>query len=295
MEVTGPSIAVERTPMPDFDKLPHLIRLLDDPSETVQEALAREFSAFGADLDAGLAALDDPLTPEQRQRIEAIRGECGRIWLRNAWPDWYGLEGDGAKLEEALGLIAAFQYGPDPKGSLGEVLDELADAFRRKYEDGTVLDLARYLFEERGLEGAGPEDYYAPLSSNLLHVVETGRGLPISLACIYILVGRRLGFSVQGCNWPGHFLAVARHDGETMLVDCFHGGSVVDEDAFLRMQGPSKTAAQEVVRHPAAAEVIVARVLSNLIRAYEIQEHWPNRQLMAELLLDLERRFLATP
>jgi len=281
--------------MADSNKLPHLIRLLDDPSELVQEALAREFAQWGPGLEKALAELDTPLHAADRQRIERLVGENGRIQLRAAWGSWYELATDSGKLETALSLLASFQNGPEQWITLGNLLDDLAFEFRSQYESGSAVDLARFLFEEKGLKGAASEDYYSPLNSNLVYVIEARRGIPISLACVYLLVGDRLGFQISGCNWPGHFLAVILHENQRMVVDCFHGGHAIDEDGFLRMQGPSQGAAREVVQRAASAESIIARVLSNLIRAYEIQEHWPNRQLMAELLQDLERRFFAAP
>ena len=52
-----------------------------------------------------------------------------------------------------------------------------------------AVALATFLFDERGLRGAAPADYYNPLNSNLTHVLQSGAGLPITLASIFILVG----------------------------------------------------------------------------------------------------------
>ena len=46
--------------MPDPEQLPHLLRLLDDESTTVQKAVAEALSAFGPSLEQELAQLPEP-------------------------------------------------------------------------------------------------------------------------------------------------------------------------------------------------------------------------------------------
>jgi len=228
-----------------------------------------------------------------RRLIEAHR----RTWLRTAWPGWRRLPGDKDRLETALALIAAFQDGPclEPDGGrfeavrfpLAERLDDLAEEFLSRAnakapDKSNAAALSRFLFQEKGLAG-DRTDYYSPGNSNLVRVIETRRGIPISLACIYILVGHRLGIRVEGCNWPGHFLARTVLDGVPTVVDCFNGGLCLDEESFLKMQGPSRAAAKAVLAESASAECIVLRVLHNLLRAYQQCRDGTNAQLMAEL------------
>jgi regulator of sirC expression with transglutaminase-like and TPR domain len=60
-------------------------------------------------------------------------------------------------------------------------------------------------------------------------VVARRRGIPISLAIVYVTLARRLGLASCGINFPGHFLA--RLDG--VLVDPLQG-YCIDADAALR-------------------------------------------------------------
>lgn len=278
--------------MADPKQLPHLLRLLDDPSETVREAVTHELAAFGPALEQLLENQPQPVTTQQRQVIRRLLGERERTWLREVWPQWYELPGEMPKLETALTFIADFQNGPRWV-SLKSLLDDLASEFYRQDAPGDALSLAKFLFERKGIKGAKP-DYYSPENSNLVHVIEHKRGIPISLSCIYMLVGARIGLDISGCNWPGHFLARTYSEGKLVLVDCYNGGQVIEEESFLRMQGPSRDAAREVVETVADSETIIARILNNLVRAYELSEHWANRQLMSELLLDLERHLIVS-
>ena len=60
--------------MSDPKQLPHLLKLLDDESERVQEAVARALDAFGPSLDQELARLPQPPDETQMQKIQYLLG-----------------------------------------------------------------------------------------------------------------------------------------------------------------------------------------------------------------------------
>lgn len=269
--------------------LPYLLQLLDDESEIVREALMEEFAGFGPRLQLELARLPRPVTTAERTVIQDLLSRYNRKWLREAWKEWYEIESDKEKLERGLSLIAEFQSGPGNVKVLGSMLDELAQEFVvRKDLNKDAVTLAHFLFVEKGIKGERT-DYYHPNNSNLVFVMQARRGLPISLACLYILVGHRLGLDIEGCNWPGHFFARIFVNGTLMLVDCFNEGHCIDVESFLKMQGPSRDAAQAVLAAEADAETVIARVLNNLSRAYQRVEHWADGELVSELIKELER------
>lgn len=278
--------------MSEDDKLGYLIRLLDDDSPVVQEALGREFLALGPGLHTQLAGVSPGLDDAALARIQQLVGDEARRLLRTSWEAWLGSVEAAplARLEAAFTLIAEFQNGPGYAQSLGGLLDGLEAEFRRR--GGTVDEetLARFLFKEKGLEG-DRSNYYHPQNSNLVYVIEARRGLPISLACVYMLVGRRLGLDIGGCNWPNHFFARIVVRRKVLLVDCFNGGRMLDRESFLKMQGPSREAAEAVVDEAATVEAIVSRVLGNLVRAYQQVSHEANSRLMLDLLRETERHF----
>jgi len=278
--------------MVESETLNHLLRLLDDESPLVQEALGREFAARGPRLMELLAALPAPPDEGELARINALVADYGRYALRESWDAWLAQDAlDGpARLESAMALIADFQNGPGYVPALSDLLDALAEEFRRRGGSMDEETLARFLFKEKGLEG-DRSNYYHPRNSNLVYVIEARRGLPISLACVYMLLGRRLGLDIGGCNWPNHFFArvVLRH--KVMLVDCFNGGRMIDRESFLKMQGPSRDAAESILEGRASVEAIVSRVLGNLVRAYQHVSHEENSRLLMDLLRDTEGRF----
>ena len=76
-------------------------------------------------------------------------------------------------------------------------IDELAHMAEARISDvgdaiQTIAALNHILFDEAGLRG-NREEYYDPRNCFLNDVLDRGLGIPITLALIYMEVGRRLG------------------------------------------------------------------------------------------------------
>ena len=56
-------------------------------------------------------------------------------------------------------------------------------------------------------------------NSFLNDVLDTRQGIPITLAILYIAVGRRLGLNVRGVSFPGHFLVRYESEDGVLFID----------------------------------------------------------------------------
>jgi len=162
-------------------------------------------------------------------------GNGGQTGLTEAFAVLVGPQVDDEKIDLIRGAltIARTEY-PDLKiETYVERVDELAHrAESRITEVGdsseTIAALNYVLFEHAGLHG-NREDYYDPRNSFLNDVLDRKLGIPISLALIYMEVGRRLGFPLFGVGMPGHFLLKNYDiDGRETLIDCFNGGDILN-------------------------------------------------------------------
>lgn len=268
--------------MPDRQVLPHILALLGDDSPKVREQVRETLLSFGEQLPELLSELSVPLSAEQRVELEPIlRQQSFRALLR-AWPEWSRISRDAERLEAGLVLLSSFLSGIGPSRSkLGASLDAFAEEFRRAHPKGDALSLARFLFVEKDLRG-NREDYYELRNSDLDWVLREKRGLPISLACIFILVARRLGIEAEGFNFPGHFLARARVGKELILIDAFDQGRVLaDEVIVIGQTTMGRSAAVDLV---ADARIIVIRCLRNMANAYARLGDREGESMMSELI-----------
>ncbi|MEK7286678.1 MAG: transglutaminase family protein [Nitrospirota bacterium] len=266
--------------MPDIKNIPYLLKLLEDDSPSVQRSVFKELLRFGPHLENGLAALPTPPSSHQHQRLQKVFEELARYQLKEAWVSWLDEKEEMEKLEKALTLLAKFQDRKAKK--LSFLLDELSNDYLKHYDKRDASLLAQYLFGPGRLEGA-KEDYYDPKNSNLVYVIETKRGLPISLACIFMLTGKRLYLTIGGYNFPQHFFAWIVAGDQKVLVDCFNSGQLIEEKWFLDKVAHGLTL-KNLHDMNADATMIVGRVLRNLVVAYDKTGQKENSALMKDLI-----------
>lgn len=203
------------------------------------------------------------------------------------------LVADDASLSllEAAAAIAQDEHPQlDVQAVLAEV-DELADKLKRRIPADVVplqrlRWLNRYFFHELGF-GGNVNNYYDPSNSYLHEVLRTRRGIPITLAVIYVEVATQLGLRANGISFPGHFLVKLSmlsgpHNGE-VIIDPFTGKSLSREE-LDEMLGPYKIsqgligefeAPLGLFLQSAPPREILARMLRNLKEIHSTAEDWP--------------------
>ena len=86
--------------------------------------------------------------------------------------------------------------------------------------------LASFLAGDKDYRG-DDQSYDNLENANLLSVIDRRRGLPVSLAVIYLHVARSKGWTAAAINFPGHVLFRIDGDKDRMMIDPFLGGETV--------------------------------------------------------------------
>jgi regulator of sirC expression with transglutaminase-like and TPR domain len=146
--------------------------------------------------------------------------------------------------------------------------------------------LNRFFFQEMGF-GGNVNDYYDPRNSYLHALLETRRGIPISLSVLYIELATQIGLTARGVSFPGHFLVKLRmqtgqHHGE-VVIDPFTGHSLSREELdelvapYKRNRGllGEFDAPLGLFLQAAPARDVLARILRNLKEIHRTAEEWP--------------------
>jgi regulator of sirC expression with transglutaminase-like and TPR domain len=198
-------------------------------------------------------------------------------------------EGD---LAEGALLIAAEEYPDLDLGTYLGFIDDAADAVvarlgREASPEAAREALVAELFETRRFAGDA-SDYYDPRNSYLNDVIDRRRGIPITLAIVYLAAGQRLDQPVAGVNAPGHFLV--RH-GET-IVDAFRGGRVVSRADLVKQLAEMKAAkpeaaAEQLLAQPPTTRAILTRVLGNLKANYLRRRDMPRALRVVDRLVQM--------
>lgn len=201
-------------------------------------------------------------------------------------------------LAQAALTVAAGEYPGLDIDACCARLDALASTLRQRLRpDIGATDkirlLNRYLFVELGFRG-NCEDYYDPRNSFLNDVLERRLGIPLTLSIVYLEVGRRIGLSLAGVAFPGHFLVKCLVREGALVLDPYAGGASLDEDELRR-----RLRAQSGGREPSPAALagalaaagkreMLARLLRNLKAIYLRREDWLKALAAIERILCLE-------
>lgn len=135
--------------------------------------------------------------------------------------------------------------------------------------------LNHFFYDELGFRGV-ETNYYAPENSYLHRVIERRCGIPISLAVLYLELGRAIGLRLAGVGFPGHFLVkLVLHDG-AVFIDVFRGGATLSaKDLQQRLRRAVRGQPEypfEMYLRASSDREILARMLRNL-KAIHLEEH----------------------
>jgi len=178
-------------------------------------------------------------------------------------------------LAEAALLVAAEEYADLDVRAYLVRLDEMGVALRQRLEEEprperAIMALNRYLFQEQGFRG-NTERYYDARNSYLNDVIDRKTGIPITLSTVYMEVARRAGLEVEGVGLPGHFVVRVQMPSRALLVDPFHGGSLLTErDCQERLDRifEGKVKLEPKMLRPCRRKDMLERILRNLKAIY---------------------------
>lgn len=211
-------------------------------------------------------------------------------------------DGSLSLIEAAISIAQDEHPELDIAAVLAEI-DGLADRLKRRIpaDAGTVQRLRllnRYFYSELGFAG-NVNDYYDSDNSYLHAVLRTRRGIPITLAVLYIELASQIGLPVRGVCFPGHFLVKLRMDsvesrGE-VVMDPFTGQSLTREelDELLAPYKRSQGLTDEydiplgLFLQAASGRDVLARILRNLKEIHGASNDWKRLLAIHERLVVL--------
>ena len=198
------------------------------------------------------------------------------------------LVADDASLALTEAAIVVAQYenpALDTQSVLAE-LDALAERLcRRIPSDATPVQklrfLNRYFFQELGF-GGNVNDYYASANSHIHQVLRSRRGIPISLAVIYLELAGQLKLIAHGVSFPGHFLVKVKMPQGEVVIDPFTGQSLSRDELderlvpYKRRQGllGEFDMPLGLFLQAASPREVLARLLRNLKEIHRSAEDW---------------------
>jgi regulator of sirC expression with transglutaminase-like and TPR domain len=273
-------------------ELAALVDLLGDENPEVVEAVRERLQTLGT---AALPVLREALASDDpRRRLRARAAERDILSRGFAVTLAEVLGRPEIDLEEAVVLLAQVENPDLDAGHLKARLDALAASVRERVDHaespaGRATALGAVLFGEHGFHG-NEKDYYDPANSYFDLVLDRRSGIPITLAILYLLVGRRAGLTLHGINFPRHFVVGFTEGTFTTAIDAFHEGRLLDRQALAARVFAQNLPWNDAYLAEATAKDILRRMLGNL--AFVYRDRGDRRRLarIESLLEPLDRR-----
>jgi regulator of sirC expression with transglutaminase-like and TPR domain len=207
-------------------------------------------------------------------------------------------DGNFALFEAAVSLGQDEYPELDVQAVLGEVDQMLARLRRRLPADAGPLHklrmLNQFFFKDLNF-GGNLNNYYDPDNSFVHALLRSRRGIPISMALLWMELAQGLNLSVTGIGFPGHFMLKINLPMGQAVIDPMTGQSLSREELSERLEPYRKHGSLfEDMETPlglylqsAPPRDIIARMLHNLKEIYRTQEDWPRMLAVQERLIVL--------
>lgn len=201
-----------------------------------------------------------------------------------------------------LEAAAAIAQDEEPLLDIQEVLDAcdaLLVRLNRRLKGVSeplkkLSTLNQFFYSELGFAG-NANNFYAPENSYLHEVLRTRKGIPISLAVIWLELAQALGLQAEGVCFPGHFLVKITVPEGLIVMDPLTGDSLGLESLSERLSlFRSHLAAAEDMEpplglflQPATPRDIITRMLRNLQEIFSSEKDWPRLMPVLDRLVVL--------
>jgi regulator of sirC expression with transglutaminase-like and TPR domain len=188
-----------------------------------------------------------------------------------------------------LEAAASIAQDEEPQLDIQEVLatcDALLVRLKRrvKAEADPMRKLSvlnQFFYTDLGFSG-NANNFYAPENSYVNEVLQTRRGIPISIAVIWLELAQALDLQAEGISFPGHFLVKVNLPEGLVVLDPLTGDSLGLENLSERL-APFRPILGDstdtdiplgLFLQPAQPRDILTRMLRNLKEIFTSQKDW---------------------
>ncbi len=278
-------------------ELQALISLLDEPDESVYQAVREKIFSYGPDAIPSLEfAWENSFNPDIQHRIEDIIHTIHREKLKKDLAHW--AEEKNHDLLLGYMLISRFQY---PDLSLDNIVKKVGqisqDIWLELNSNLTGLEKVKVinhiLYDTHKFSGSvsnmtSADNYFI---NNLL---DTKKGSPLALGLLYIILAQSLKLAVRGVDLPRHFVLAyldesagltepAKVDDVLFYINPFNKGTVFTRNEINLFIKQLKLDPKESYYTPCDNQTILRRLMNELIFIYEQSGNVQKAEEMKEL------------
>ena len=276
-------------------QIQHISRLLDDDDPGIRRILMDTLLEHSLDI---IFRKDEYLTEmgeNSRNKFADFLTENHFTIVQKALSNLMSTCLEDIDLESAAVIISYWKNPQIIGREITEQLDEIAQRVERNMPDsghplGFIDHINDVLFRELGFRG-NTTDYYNPENSFLYNVINTKKGIPITISLVYLLTAKRIGLPILGVPMPAHFIVKYESRDDEVFFDPYARGKIYSRKDCIEYLKNAYVENPENVLSGCNNYDIVLRILNNIQLVYSSYTDNPQMREEAEKLYSLVEQF----
>lgn len=264
-----------------------LVSLLGDTDAEVSAHVEQRIISLGDEIIPVLEReWEQSFDPASQKRIEEIIHTLQFDNLKKRLAAWK--ESEKQDLLEGLWLVATYQY---PDLEFSKIKDQVQQIYYETWlefkPEAVPLDQVKIInsviFNKLKF-GPNTKNFHSIGNSMINTVLESKKGNPISLCCLYMLVAQRMKLPIYGVNLPNLFILTYKLGRHQFYINVFNKGLVFskqDIDSYLQNL---QLKPNDIFYQPCSHLDIIRRVMRNMIVAFEKNGEDENENEIRQLL-----------
>lgn len=250
-----------------------LVTLLDDEDMEVVGIIETEIKRRGNDIIPFLENEweESSMNPIIQRKIEELIHSLQFEQVLERLSTWFN--GGSIDLLEGLWIISTYQYPELSYSKLNADIEQIYYEawleFKADMHPVDQIKVLNHVFFNTLKFAPNTKSFHSANNSMIQTVLESRRGNPISLCCLYMLVAQRLGMPVYGVNLPNLFVLTYKKDATQFYINVFNKGVVFVKSDIEHFIGQLNLRPIDTFFEPCSNLDIVRRMLRNLGIAFE--------------------------
>ena len=249
-----------------------LVTLLGDTDMEVVSLVEQKIISLG---DAIIPALEQEwgqsFDSRSQKRIEDIIHNLQFENLKTRLVNWKNSKEQD--LLEGLWLVATYQY---PDLDYAKIKDQVQQMYYETWlefkPEAVPLDQIKILnsviFNKLKFS-PNTKNFHSIANSMVNIVLESKKGNPISLCCLYMLVAQRMKLPIYGVNLPNLFILTYKQGRHQFYINVFNKGLVFNKQDIDNYLKNLQLKPNDIFYQPCSHLDIIRRVMRNMIVAFE--------------------------
>lgn len=254
------------------EALQALISLLDDEDREVVSHVEQTILGMGQDIIPMLEQKwEESFDPVFQQRVEELIHNLQYELVKKRLLNW--LNSPEQDLLEGLWSIATYSYPDlDLAGLRKEIEQMYYEVWTQMKDDLHPYDLIKIInnvLYNKLKFTANTKNFHSPGNSMINVVMDSKKGNPIALACVYLLVAQRLNLPIYGVNLPNLFVLTYKKGDMQFYINAFNRGLIFSKAEIEQYLRQLRLPMLEQYYEPCSHREMILRILRNLENAYE--------------------------